>query len=1086
MFALQSQTGNSKISVANSRSETALLSYAQERLWFLDELEGSSALYNVALVLRLRGSIDVMALERSLQAIVERHEVLRTAIEKDEKGNAYQRVSDERLSLVQLSVDESALWSCVTEEKARPFDLSEALKIRASLFHVKSSGVDSTAETLEAILVIALHHIASDGWSMGVLQRELRELYGAYRAGSEPELPALPIQYADYAVWQREWLTGERLSSQLSYWQTQLAGAPALLELPTDYPRPAHQRFEGSVEEFALSAELSDRLRKFSRSRGVTLYMTLLSAFSVLLSRYSGQQDIVVGTPIANRTRVETESLIGFFVNTLVMRTDLSGELSVEQLLSRVKEITLSAYQHQDLPFEKLVEALQPNRSMSYSPLFQVMLVLQNTPQHDLALTALEVEAVSSIEQQGAGSAKFDLTLNIVEAAAGLSCQFSYNTDLFKRSSIARMAKHLECLLEGMLADPNCVVTRLPLLTRAEQQQLLEEWNPRQETTDHRSLVELFEAQVSVSPEAIALRVDGEQWSYDRLNASSDQLARYLLSQGFTAEGVVALCMQRSSELIVSIVAVLKAGGCYMPVDPDYPSERQLFMLQDAEAQCVLAQQQTESVTRAIAEEALIPIVVVDADKARWREEGQSSLVSNRGNDHLAYIMYTSGSTGTPKGVGIEQAGVVRLVKGADYLPIEPGDAWLQLSSVTFDASTLEIWSALLNGAELTVMPPGTPSLSTLGSAIAENGITHVFLTSGLFSLMIDEQLANLKGLKILLAGGDVLSSTHAAKALEALPDTQLTNIYGPTENTTCTTSYRITRVPKVGESIPIGKPIKQTQVYLLDEHRQLVPVGVEGELYTGGLGLARGYVNRPDLTAQMFVENPFGAGRLYRTGDRARWRADGTLEFIGRQDQQIKFNGYRIELDEVAITLKESPLVQDAVVMLTSAHEHRLLVAYVVARESTATSELQRYLKDRLPHYMVPTHYVQMDEIPLTSIGKIDRRALPEAHQVAVDASDFQKWESDTEKALASIWSAILKTNQIGRQDNFFDLGGHSLLVMQLVAKVRVTLYVSIPMRWVFDHSTIAQLAEAIDNKKWLAEDMPWMGGETGEEGEL
>lgn len=1102
-------SGNgSRLIVARNRPETApvSLSFAQEQLWCLDEMEGSSAGYNIPYTLRLKGQVDIRAIELALKTVVERHTVLRSAIELDQHGRPQQRVCNVvfRMQTKQVRND-AELRHILAEERARAFKLSDALKIRATLISgplanesheegievqgpLSELSTNRRSVTSESILVIVLHHIAGDGWSTGVLCRELSVLYSALRAGSEPKLSPLPIQYADYALWQRSCFNDELLESQLLYWRSQLEGIPALLELPTDYPRPAVQRFRREIEQLKLSAELFERLKLFSLSHGATLDMTLLSAFSVLLSRYRGQEDIVVGSPIANRMLEETEPLIGFLVNTLVLRVLVARDKSFVELLSEVRETTMSAYEHRELPFAKLVEVLRPTSSLSYSPLIQVMFVLQHMPAEPLSLDGLDVDELNHGAEQGYGAAKFDLKMTLVEEVeGGFRSEVSYNADLFKRSTIKRLLGHFEVILEGILADPAQPVSRLPMLTEAERQQLLVGWNTPSARNEHGSLVDLFEAEVERAPERSALRFGDVELSYATINRRSNQLARYLLSIGLASEGVVALFMSRSIDLIVSMVAVLKAGGCYLPLDPEYPAERQLFMLQDAAAFCVLTQEAHIIQANATATRASLPSIAVDAKEALWRNEYDSSIAMMRQSNQLAYIMYTSGSTGTPKGVAVEQTGVIRLVKGANYLPIGPDDVWLQLAPVTFDASTLEIWGALLNGAQLIVMPSSTPSLSLLGQTIKDNGITHLWLTAGLFTLMVDEQLADLSQLKYLLSGGDVLSPERVAKAFEALPGTQIINGYGPTENTTFTTCYPVVRLPEVGVAVPIGKPISGTQVYLLDEYRQLVPVGIEGEIYVGGEGLARHYVNRPDLTASAFVDNPFAAGRLYRTGDRARWRENGIIEYLGRRDHQVKHNGYRIELGEIEAALNSYSEISEAVVLYEDHPSLQRLVAFFVSTNRVDERALRHIMKSQLPEYMVPGIYYQLESIPLTHNGKIDRQALRCLNFTALPNDNHDDLPiGETETALSIIWGNLLNVQQVSRHANFFELGGHSLLAMKLVTQIREKLKIGMPLRRIFECPTLAELANMVDTDKWIVEKTDSSLEELGEEGDL
>ncbi|MET0623242.1 MAG: amino acid adenylation domain-containing protein, partial [Pyrinomonadaceae bacterium] len=865
------------------------LSFAQQRLWFVQQMEPESAAYNMPVALRMAGRFDAGAMAAALGEVVRRHEALRTTFEQQGE-RPVQVIHEPRafdLPVVDLSTlpeaeRERRLRAALTEEALRPFDLERGPLLRAGVVRLGEE---------EHVLHATMHHIVSDGWSMGVLVREVGTLYAAFSEGRESPLAELPVQYADYAAWQRAWLQGEVLERQLTYWREQLTGA-AVLELPTDRPRPPVQSFRGASHAFGVPAPVVARLEELSNRGGVTLFMTLLAALNVLLQRHTGQEDITVGTAIANRNRAEIEGLIGFFVNTLALRTRVAGEDSFTELLARVREVTFGAYAHQDLPFEKLVEELQPRRDPSRPPLFQVMLVMQNAPQGEQHLPGLRT---STLGVEGA-TTKFDMTFSVAKNEDGLLVSVEYSTDLFDAETVERMCGHLLTLLEAVAADPDRRVADLPLLTDAERRRLAR-WNDtRTEYPRDACVHRLFEQQAAATPDAVALSLGDRALTYAELDARADRLAAHLRALGVGPEVIVGLCVERSIEMVVGLLGILKAGGAYLPLDPEYPADRLRFMLEDAGA--------TVLVTRRNLVERLprTPARVFCLDAEGEATAGKYEPVAHTASvtaDNLAYVMYTSGSTGVPKGVAVPHRAVVRLVRGTDYAEFGPAETFLQLAPASFDASTFEVWGALLHGARLAVMPPGAHSPEELAAALARHGVTTLWLTAGLFHQMVDAQAEALRGLRQLLAGGDVLSPSHVARVLEGGAGCVLINGYGPTENTTFTSAHRMEAGWRLtGASVPVGRPIANTRAYVLDAGMRPAPVGVAGELYAGGDGLARGYLSRPGLTAERFIPDPFGeepGGRLYRTGDRVRWLGDGTIEFLGRSDGQVKVRGFRI-----------------------------------------------------------------------------------------------------------------------------------------------------------------------------------------------
>ncbi|MEO1373456.1 MAG: amino acid adenylation domain-containing protein [Cyanobacteria bacterium J06635_10] len=1044
-----------------TQSDELPLSFAQERLWFLKQLEGASTTYNMAGAISISGNLDINALQQALSEIVCRHEILRTSF-PTVNGTPIQVIHPQTtmnikvVDLQQLEVTEreTVLQQQAQLETITPFDLEIAPLIRCSLVQL---------DAREYVLLLSMHHIISDGWSIGVFIQELSSLYQASCAGEPSPLPELPIQYADFAIWQRQWLSGEVLKTQLNYWLSQLDGVPELLRLPTDRPRPSVQTYQGTRQSFSLNTELTEKLQALSRESGTTLFMTLLAAFATLLYRYSGESDIVIGSPIANRNRSEIESLIGFFVNTLVLRTHFEDNPSFENLLAQVRETTLKAYEHQDVPFEQVVEALQPQRSLAYSPLFQVMFVLQNTPMSEVELpgcTWCELNQENTI-------AKFDLTLTIAKTDQELVGLWDYNTDLFDDSTIKRMAAHFENLLSAIVENPVAAVGELPLLSAAERHQLLTEWNDTATVypTD-KCIHQLFEQQVERTPDAVAVVFENTMLTYRQLNRKANQLAHHLQTLGVGPELLVGICVERSIEMVVGMLGILKAGGVYVPLDPAYPFERLSFILEDVQSPVLLTQESLlDSLPSYWAQ-----VICLDSDWETITHCSQENPISGVVPSNLAYVMYTSGTTGQPKGVMARHSGVVRLVKQTNYVNLTEEETFLQLAPFSFDAATFEIWGCLLNGAQLVVMPANIPSLMELGRSIREYQVTTLWLTVGLFHQMVDRQIEDLKPVRQLLSGGDTLSVADVQKVSRQLENCQLINAYGPTENTTFTSCYSVTQAADMlGNTVPIGRPIANTQIYILDRYLQPVPVGVAGELYIGGDGLACGYLNRPELTAEKFLPNPFDCqpgARLYKTGDIGRYLASGDIEFLGRMDSQVKIRGFRIELGEIEAVLALHPEVRSVVVIvLEDVPGDKRLVAYLVLhQEQTPTvSDLRHFLKQKLPEYMMPTAFVFLSALPLTPNGKIDRRQLPVPEYHPELAVSFVAPRTPTEEMLAGIWADVLGVEQVGIHDNFFELGGHSLLATQVITRLSEAFSVELPLRSLFENSTIAQLAEVV-----------------------
>lgn len=1048
------------------------LSFYQQGLWVLSQLMPETSLYHVPKAVRLTGELDVAALKRTLDHLVERHESLRTSFATTD-GVPTQVVS-KRLEvelpifdLSELAEPERELETrrLLKEEARRPFDLAQGPLIRALLLRLGEQ---------EHIFLMTMHHIITDGWSVGVMHREFTDLYQAFAEGQPSPLPELKIQYPDYAVWHRQWFQGEVYESQLAYWKNQFKTFPPHLEVPTDHPRPliqAHKAFRGSKRKLTLSKELTQRLKELCQKEEATLFMVLLAAYQVLLHRYTGEEDIVVGSPIAGRCLAETESLIGLFVNALALRVDLSGNPSFRELLARVKEVALGAYANQDLPFETLVKELHPDRTLARNPLFQVMFVLQSESIPTLEMQGL---TVSHVQVENV-VANFDLTLDAVERNGQLECLLESNADLFDDDSITRLLGHFQNLLEGIVARPQTRISELPLLSESERHQLLVEWNDTSSDYPSQSSVQaLFEEQAEASPDATALMFGAETITYRELNRRANQMAHYLMQQGVGAESRVGICLDRSPGLIIGVLGILKAGGAYVPLDPGYPSARLSFMLEDAGVTLLL----TEKQLRPSFQGQNIKIICVDDFAGQIAACAETDPPSDIGADNLAYVMYTSGSTGQPKGVAVTHRNIVRLVRNTNYANLTRDEVFLQFAPISFDASTFEIWGSLLNGARLALMPPGAASLEELGGALRRYQVTTLWLTAGLFHLMVDTHLDDLRGLKQLLAGGDVLSVPHVKKVVAELKDCRLINGYGPTENTTFTCCYPIDNPAAINGSVPIGRAIANSYVYVLDSHLNPSPVGIPGELYIGGDGLARGYLNQPELTASKFINDPFrnGAGKqLYKTGDLVRRRSGGELEFLGRIDNQVKVRGYRIELGEVETVLAQHASVRDVVVTVRKDQGDKHLVAYVVPREgkTPTASELREFLRERLPSQMVPSVFVVLEELPLSANGKIDRAALPAVNGNQGAAKERCVVPQDKlELKLQRIWEKVLAVSPIGMDDNFFELGGHSLLAVRLFAQIEKSLGRNLPLATLFQAPTIRSLADVLRKDGWAA---PW-----------
>jgi amino acid adenylation domain-containing protein len=1054
--------------IGRAPRENALpLSFAQQRLWFLDQLKPNSSFYNIPAAVRLSGTLQITALEQSFREIIRRHESLRTTFGLVD-GVPVQIIHEPPafnlpvldLSAVPESEREAEARRAAAEESQRPFDLSMLPLLRASVVRLSEQ---------EHLLLCTLHHIISDGWSMGVLIRELTTLYESYSTMQASPLPELGIQYADFAHWQRGWLQGEVLERQLAYWKKQLTGAPAVLELPTDFPRPAVQTFSGATEFFVLSAALHEQLETLSRNTGSTLFMTMLAAFQTLLSRYSRQPDVVVGSPIANRNRAETENLIGFFVNTMVLRTDLSGDPSFRELLGRVREMSLTAYAHQDVPFELLVEELQPERSLAHTPLFQVVFTLQNAP---MPRTELENLSVSGLAMPNA-TAKFDLGLNIGGTNGELQGALEYNTDLFETATIRRMLSHFEVLLESVVSNPDQRISELQLLRAEERKQILVDWN---NTVAEYPLVkcihQLFEEQVERTPNAVAIYFEDQQVTYRELNERANRLAHYLQGAGVGRETLVGICVERSIEMMVGLLGILKAGGAYVPIDPENPSARAASALHDAGVRLLLTQQTL--IEHCAGSE--VTMLCLDQDLPEITAQPISNPRGGASSANVAYVIYTSGSTGEPKGVRIAHRSAINYLCWARDTYLKSGTLNSAVySSLAFDLTVTALYTPLICGGAAIIFAEEEVGRA-LDQIVRDERVGLLKVTPSHLMLLIEGLRAKRRdadpavelrvGVKQLIVGGEAFPSYLARGIQEALgSEVEIYNEYGPTEATVGCMIRRYVPGPSERAMVPIGRPIANMQIYVMDERLEPVAEQVEGEIYIGGVGVAQGYQGRADQTAERFINNPYRNGeRLYRSGDMGRRLANGELEFIGRRDQQVKVRGYRVELGEVREKMNEHPDIRDSVAVITGKGAEAVLVGYYVSREELEVERIRVWLRDRLLEETIPNVFVRLKKMPLTVNGKINYAALPSPEHIRPKmAQVYVAPRTPTEEILAGIYAEVLNLERVGVLDNFFEMGGHSLLATQVIARLRVSFQVEVPLSSLFEQPTVAGLAAIV-----------------------
>jgi amino acid adenylation domain-containing protein len=1062
LHQVNNQTNASAIApISRTENNTFPLSFAQQRLWFLNQLQPNSAFYNIPLNLHFSGQLNIAALESSLQLLISRHEILRTnfiAVD-GEPVQAIAATRDFTLPIVDLRPLSASERELEYEKLASVaamyvFNLAQEPLLRAQLVQLTPT---------ENVLLLTVHHIIFDGWSVNIFVQELTTVYSALVEHHAPNLPEIHLQYVDFAVWQQQWLQGEVLQSQLAYWQQKLAGMPALLELPADRPRRAVQSFCGETQVFTLEQDISEALVSLSQQQGVTLFMLLLTAFKVLLYRYTNQSDIVVGTPVANRQHSQIQGMIGFFVNNLVLRADLSDNPTFLQLLKQVREVVLEAYEHQNVPFEKLVEALHPERNLSYTPLFQIYFVLEHEPRSTVTLKDV---TINTSEPGANQTAKFDLSLSLQKTEQDLTGAFEYSTDLFDATTIARMIEHWQILLAGIVANPEQRLSDLPILTAIEQHKLLVEWNQtQQDYPQNLCIYQLFEAQVEQTPDAVAVIFKDEQLTYRELNAKANQLAHHLQTLGVKPETLVGICVERSLEMIVGLLGILKAGGAYVPIDPAYPSERIAHMLFDSRLPVLLTQQKLV----ASLPEHQARVVCLDADWEEISVMPELPLITGVTPENLAYVIYTSGSTGKPKGVLIAHRGLCNLATAQIKLfDVQNNSCVLQFASLSFDVSVGEIVMALCAGATLCLgtrdeLQPGQPLLKLL----QKQKITHMGMTPSALAALPTQELP---ALETIIAWGEPCPPNLVAQWASGR---RFFNGYGPTESTVIATVFQGFEGMDV---LPIGRPIDNTLLYILDRYLQPVPIGVPGELHIASVGLARGYLNCPDLTEEKFIPNPFSiepGEYLYKTGDKARYLPDGNIEFLGRIDNQVKIRGFRIELGEVEAALASHPAIRETVVVAREdTPGNKRLVAYVVPKGEAVQetvlptiNELRSFLKTKLPDYMVPGAFVFLETMPLTPNGKIDRRALP-----APDSSlrelenNFVAPSTPTEETLAAIWAEVLGLQQVGIHDNFFELGGHSLLATSVISRIQEAFKIELPLRHLFEAPTIASLSQVIE----------------------
>ena len=1033
-------------------------SFAQQRLWFLDQLDPETAAYNLPRAFRITGPLNSDVLTRAFQMVVKRHSSLRTVFDSVE-GEARQIVlSDVEVEIPVIDVAgipaaerESEALRIASEEGKKPFDLSEGPLLRPVLVRLDQ-------ET--HFLVLVIHHIVTDGWSIALLFREVTKIYAALTKNEPPELPELTLQYAEYAQWQREYMSGDLLTQEIKHWKRKLAGAQTLLDLPTDHPRPSSYSWHGATEEISLNGTILAKLKALAQAESSTLFMLTMAAFQALLWRYTNQESILIGTPIAGRTEIEIENMIGLFVNTLVFRADFTHNLSFRELVRQTRSFALEAYNHQDVPFEKLVEELIPQRSLETHPLFQVMFTFQNIPKQVFEIPGLKIKEMGF----EAGIAKFDLSVEVWENSE-FHCQFEYNTDLFEQSTIHRMLAHFDKLLSAVVENPDLTVAQIPIMSAEERQQVLVDWNrtaadyPR-DLPLHRA----FENQVNASPAATALLFAGKKWIYREVNNHANRIAHRLIESGVRPGSLVGVSLERSPEMVIALLAVLKAGAAYVPLDPGYPLERLKFLIEDAALSSIVSSPSIKDQLPSNAQN----IVALDSDGASLGEPLNNPLVSVS-SDQRAYVIYTSGSTGVPKGVeGTHVASMNRFSWMWKAYPFKAGEVCCQKTNLGFVDSIWEIFGPLLAGVPNVIIPQAAVrDPEEMLQILARERVTRIVLVPSLLRTLLDHARnlqTRVPELKLWSCSGEILPADLAKRFRDAFPEATLLNIYGSSEVAADVTCHQVSE-RDIASSVAIGRPISNTQIYLVDESGEPAPIGIRGQIFVGGDNLARGYLNRPELTAERFVANslaPERSSRLYRTGDLGRFRSNGEIEYLGRVDNQVKLRGLRIELGEIESVLAAHEGVAEAVVIVSGEGEQQKLAAYLVIKDEAAPSagELRRYLRTKLPEHMVPASYWRVDALPLLPSGKVNRAALSGCGKALVDREELTAPRNEIEAKLAEIWQELLQVEQVGIEQNFFELGGHSLLVLQVTARIRRIFEVELAVRSVFEAPTIAGLA--------------------------
>jgi amino acid adenylation domain-containing protein len=1034
-------------------------SFAQQRLWFLDQLDPETAAYNLPRAFRIAGPLDVDILKQAFQMVVRRHSSLRTIFDSVD-GEARQIIlSDVEVEIPVIDLAgipaperEAEALRIASEEGKKPFDLSEAPLLRPTLVRLDPE---------KHFLVLVIHHIVTDGWSIALLFREVTMIYAALTKNETPVLPELTLQYAEYAQWQREYMSGDLLKGEIEHWKRKLGGAQTLLDLPTDHPRPNSYSWHGATEEISLDSSILAKLKALAQAESSTLFMLTMAAFQALLWRYTNQESILIGTPIAGRSEIEIENMIGLFVNTLVFRADFARNLRFRELVRQTRSFALEAYNHQDVPFEKLVEELIPQRSLETHPLFQVMFTFQNIPKQVFEIPGLKIKEMGF----EAGIAKFDLSVEVWENDE-FHCQIEYNTDLFEQSTICRMLGHFEKLLSTVVENPDLAVAQIPIMSTKERQQVLVDWN--QTAADYPRNLPLhraFEGQVNAHPGATAFLFDGKKWSYREVNDQANRLARRLVKSGVGAGSLVGIFLERSAEMVIALLGVLKAGAAYVPLDPAYPRERLKFLIEDASLSGIV----THSSIKEDLPDNAHNIVALDTEDDGFSDDASGDPQVPVSSDQRAYVIYTSGSTGVPKGVeGTHRASMNRFSWMWKAYPFKSGEVCCQKTNLGFVDSIWEIFGPLLAGIPNVIIPQeAVRDPEEILKVLARERVTRIVLVPSLLRTLLDHDRdlqTRVPDLRLWSCSGEILPADLAKRFREAFPEATLLNIYGSSEVAADVTCHHVSE-RDLASSVAIGRPISNTQVYLADEYGEPAPIGIRGQIFVGGDNLARGYLNRPELTAERFVTNwlaPELSPRLYRTGDLGRFRSNGEIEYLGRVDNQVKLRGLRIELGEIESVLTAHDDVAEAIVIVSGEGEQQKLAAYLVMKSEAAASagELRRYLRSKLPEHMVPANYWHVEALPLLPSGKVNRSALTGYGKPLVDREELTAPRNEIETKLAEIWQELLQVEQIGIEQNFFELGGHSLLVLQVTARIRRIFEVELAVRSVFEAPTIAGLA--------------------------